>query len=91
MPAGVNTKSNIGIRRFIYSLPTPEYRNFEVNGTQLYKVMCGAPLPTGGVFYQYSNQNYLQFQTVVYDGGTFYKNPAQIERDFSRGWLDPID
>jgi len=32
MPAGTNTKCNIGMSRMIYSLATPALRNFEVNG-----------------------------------------------------------
>jgi hypothetical protein len=86
MPAGINSTANIGVRRVIRSLTPPQYRNCEVNGTQLYKVMRAGP-------YLYGATTYLAGQTVAYDaaGGTKYGNMAQIERDFASAWLDPID
>jgi hypothetical protein len=69
----------------IYSLSPPQYRNFEVNGSgQSYKVVTAAP-------YLYNNVVYTQGQTITFDSGSSYSNPAQLERDFNRGWLDPAD
>jgi hypothetical protein len=86
MPSGINTTANIGIRRMITSLSPPQYRNCEVNGSQLYKVVRAGP-------YLYQTTTYTQGQTVAYDaaGGTKYGNMPQIERDFNSGWLDPVD
>jgi len=86
MPAGVNTRVNIGVRRMIYSLATPQMRNFEVNGTQTYKVVINARIP-----YVYAGVLYAPGATIPYDAATntLYSNAAQIERDFNSGALDP--
>ena len=87
MPAGVNTGVNIGISRMIYSLPTPQMRNFEVNGTQQYKVAVGT------VPYVYAGVVVASGATIAYDASTntLYSSPAQLEADFNRGWIDPVD
>lgn len=83
MPAGANTNHDIGIRRMITSIASPAYRNFEVNGTQTYNVIASS--------YSYAGSAYAQGATIPYDsaGGTLYSNPAQLERDFNSGMLDP--
>jgi hypothetical protein len=83
MPAGTNTKSNIGVSRMIYSLATPQMRNFEVNGTQTYKVVVGASVP-----YVYNGVLYATGAVIPYDS-TVYSNAAQLERDFNAGLVDP--
>jgi hypothetical protein len=84
MPAGQNSISNIGVRRMIYSLATPEYRNFEANGTQTYLVAVGAP-----VSYVYAGVVYAKGATIPYDAAGKYSNPGQLECDFNAGWIDP--
>jgi len=85
MPAGNNTKCNsYGIRRVCYGLASPDYRNFELNGTQQYKVVTCKP-------YVYNGAAYAQGATIPYDAGSVYSNYAQLERDFNAGWLDPIN
>jgi hypothetical protein len=84
MPAGPNTKANVGIRRFIYSTTPPGYRNFEPNGTQTYTVVASHG-------YSHAGTSYTKGQTIAYDaaGGTKYGNINRLERDFNRGALDP--
>jgi hypothetical protein len=85
MPAGVNSTSNIGVRRMIYSLATPEYRNFEVNGTQTYNVTVNARVP-----FVYGNVVVPPGATIPYDdAGTRYTNPGFLEVCFNMGWIDP--
>jgi hypothetical protein len=83
MAAGANTKSDVGIRRMITSLGTPQYRNFEVNGAQTYA-------PTAGG-YTYAGATYAKGAAIPFDaaGGTLYGKPSQLERDFNSGLLDP--
>jgi hypothetical protein len=64
MPAGQNSISNVGVRRLIYSLATPQMRNFEVNGTQTYVVVVGPPLS-----YTYNGVVYAKGATIPFDGG----------------------
>jgi hypothetical protein len=83
MPQGSNSQVNIGIRRMITSLATPQYRNFEVNGTQTYAVMAST--------YSYAGTVYTVGQTIPYDAAvaTKYSDPATLERDFNAGVLNP--
>lgn len=78
-----NTSSNIGVRRMIYSLASPAYRNYEGNGAQLYNAVRST--------YEYQGVIYNAGQTITFDGGsgTFYTNDAQLERDFNAGLIDP--
>jgi hypothetical protein len=76
-----NTQIGIGVTRMIYSLATPQLRNFEPSG-QLYKVMR----PT----YEYLGTVYHDGDTIPYDvDGSSYSNLAQLERDFNSAELDP--
>ena len=86
MPMGANTKSNVGIRRVIATLTPPAERCFEVNGSQVYKVITGHG-------YFYLGTVYAKGATISYDaaGGTRYAGWPQLERDFVLGWVDPID
>jgi hypothetical protein len=86
MPAGTNTKINVGVSRMIYSLATPQMRNFEVNGTQTYNVAVGY---VGIYKYTYAGTVYAKGATIPYDGTGVYLNPAQLERDFNAGLIDP--
>ena len=83
---GANSIRNVGVRRVIGSLATPQRRNFEPNGTQKYMVVRGAS-------YTHAGNIYAKGQTIAYDaaGGTQYSNLARLERDFNRGVLDPVD
>jgi hypothetical protein len=88
MPAGQNTKSGLGVMRMIRSLPTPQMRAFEDNGTQTYNVVVSF----SGIYkYTYAGVVYAAGATIPYDaaGGTMYSNMGQLERDFNSGWLDP--
>ena len=84
MPLGPNTKTNVGIRRLVYSVTPPQLRNFEPNGTQTYVVMSSHG-------YSHAGNSYAKGQTIPYDagGGTTYSNRPRLERDFNRGALDP--
>jgi hypothetical protein len=86
MAAGSNTKSNIGIRRVVATVTPPAERNFETNGSQLYKVVVGHA-------YTYANTTYAKGAILPYDGagGTRYSLPAQLARDFALLWVDPAD
>ena len=84
MAAGVNSQVNIGVRRMIYSLATPQYRNFEVNGTQTYNVTVNAKVP-----FVYSNALVAPGATIAYDAAGKYSNPAFLEVCFNMGWIDP--
>jgi hypothetical protein len=79
-----NTKSNIGIRRMIYSLPTPEHRNYEPKGGQLYKALRGR--------LEYKGTVYNAGDTIPYDatGGTVYSDDALMEIYFNQAWIDPV-
>lgn len=81
-----NTQMNVGIRRMIYSLPSPEYRNFEQVG-QLYQAIS----PN----LEYNYVVYANGQTIPFDGGgspkTFYTNTALLEIYFNAGMIDPIN
>lgn len=86
MPAGTNTKSNIGISRMIYTLATPQMRNFEVNGTQTYNVAVGLIAPQS---FTYAGAVYTKGQTIPYDAAGKYSNAAALEWQFNMGWIDP--
>jgi len=89
MPAGVNTQSNIGMRRVITTLTPPQLRNFEVNGTQQYKVVQGGPTP-----YVAANGAVIASgATIPYDAaaGTAYSAPGVLESHFNAGLIDPIN
>lgn len=79
-----NTQANIGVRRMIYSLATPEHRNYEIKGGQLYK----AVRPN----LEYKGTVYNPGTTIPYDGpgGTSYSDDALMESYFNSGWIDPI-
>ena len=78
-----NTKSNIGVRRMIYSLSPPQYRNYEPKGGQLYNAVQH-DLEYAGVTYQ-------KGQTIPFDGGggTHYSNDSLMEVYFNAGVIDP--
>jgi hypothetical protein len=78
-----NTAIGIGVRRMIYSLATPQYRNYDPHGGQLYNAVRST--------YEYQGVIYDAGQTIPFDGGggTFYTNDAQLERDFNAGLIDP--
>ncbi len=78
-----NTAANIGIRRMIYSLPAPQYRNYEPNGGQLYKAMQANLAYRGSV--------YNPGTTIPFDGGggTYYSDDALMEVFFNAGMVDP--
>ena len=84
MAAGANTRSNVGIRRMIYSTTPPGYRNYEPNGTQTYTVVSSHG-------YSHAGNSYAKGATIPFDasGGTLYSSPGRLERDFNRGALDP--
>ena len=86
MPMGANTKNNVGIRRVIASLTPPAERNFETNGSQVYKVVTGHG-------YFYLGTVYAKGATIPYDaaGGTKYSLWPQLQRDWNLGWIDPAD
>ena len=77
---GANSIHNVGIRRMIGSLATPQYRSFEINGAQKYQV-------ARAVSYSHAGNSYAKGQTIAYDaaGGTAYSNTARLARDFNRG------
>jgi len=83
MPAGASTKRDVGIRRMITSIATPQYRNFEPNGTQTYTVMSAS--------YTHGGASYAKGTVVPYDlaTGTLYSDYPKMERDFNRRALDP--
>jgi uncharacterized protein YkuJ len=89
MPAGVNSHFGLGIRRLIYSLPEPEYRNFEVNGQQLYRVVTAYTYSYAGSIYPIETT--IPFDSVDINGAPIYSNAEQLERDFNQAWIDPID
>jgi hypothetical protein len=74
----------------IYSLATPQYRNFEVNGTQPYLVAVSFTAP---YTYTYAGVAYAKGATIPYDaaGATKYSNDAQLRQDFNSGLLDPAN
>lgn len=77
-----NTQINVGVRRMIYSLAVPAFRNYEPKGGQTYNSMR-LNLEYMGVLYQVG-------QTIPYDSsGTSYSNDALMERYFNAGWIDP--
>ncbi len=76
-----NTSVNIGVRRMIYSLATPEYRNFEPKGGQLYSVVRPQ--------LQYAGTVYNRGDTIPYDAGSQYSDDALMEIWFNQGWVDP--
>jgi hypothetical protein len=84
MALGSNSKTNVGIRRFIYTTTPPGYRNFEPNGTQTYVV-------TSSHGYVHAGNAYAKGQTIAYDaaGGTLYSNLARLERSFNGHLIDP--
>jgi hypothetical protein len=86
MAAGANTRSNVGIRRVISSLTPAQERCFEVNGTQLYRVVVGHS-------YTYLGNVYAKGAILPYDGagGTRYSAWPQLQRDFTLLWVDPLD
>jgi len=81
------TQRNIGIRRMIKPIfgqfATPQYRNYERNGGQLYLVVRPQ--------LQWAGVTYTRGQTINYDsaGGTKYSNDALMEIYFNQGWVDP--
>ena len=79
-----NTTNNIGVRRLIYSLPTPEHRNYEPKGGQIYKAVR-SHLEYQGTIYNFDD-------TIPYDalGGTVYSDDALMEMYFNQGWIDPV-
>lgn len=77
-----NTFLNIGVRRMIYSLASPEHRNYEPQGGQLYK----AVLP--GL--EYAGNTYNARDTIPYDGDGVYTNDALMEVYFNQAWIDPV-
>jgi hypothetical protein len=84
MPAGSNSKVNIGIRRLIKSTTPPGLRNFEANGTQTYVVVADKG-------YDHAGNHYAKGATIPYDdvGGAKYSHFNRLERDFNTGALDP--
>jgi len=86
MPLGPRTKSNVGIRRMVYSLVPPMERNFEPNGSQLYVVMSGHG-------YTHAGNSYAKGASIPYDAaaGTKYSNPRKLERDFNGRLIGPAD
>ena len=84
MPAGSNTKSDIGIRRIITSVSPAGYRNFEANGSQTYVVAADKG-------YDYKGTHYAKGATIPYDaaGNTKYGDPVRLERDYNRRVIDP--
>jgi len=87
MPAGTNTQSNIGVRRCITSLTPPQWRNFEVNGTQQYKVMQTATTQP----YVYNGAIVATGATIAYDAAGKYSAAAVLEAHFNAGLIDPIN
>jgi hypothetical protein len=83
MGAGASTQRDVGIRRMITSLATPQYRNFEPNGTQTYTVMASS--------YTHAGTTYAKGAVVPYDlaTNTLYSDYPKMERDFNRRVLDP--
>jgi len=77
-----NTASNIGVRRMIRSLATPQYRNYEPKGGQLYNAVQTV---------WYAGVTYVKGQQIPFDGGggTYYKNDALLEVYFNAGMIDP--
>jgi hypothetical protein len=86
MPAGANTKNNVGIRRVVATVTPPAERCFEINGQQVYKVMSAQA-------YSYAGNSYAKGASIPYDaaGGTKYLNPTILARDFNRLVVDPAD
>jgi hypothetical protein len=84
MALGPNTKSNVGIRRMVYSTTPPQLRNLEPNGTQTYVVMGSHGVTHGGIAY-------AKGQTIPYDaaGATQYSSYLKMERDFNARLIDP--
>jgi hypothetical protein len=78
-----NTALNIGVRRMIYSLPTPEYRNYEAKGGQLYLAVQSN--------LEYAGNIYTVGETIPFDGAGVYANDALMEVYFNAGMIDPID
>jgi hypothetical protein len=79
-----NTDINIGIRRMIYSLATPEYRNYEPQGGQLYAAVR--------VNLEYQGTTYNPGDTIPYDNEdeSAYTDDALMEMYFNQGWVDPV-
>lgn len=84
MAQGSNSKTNVGIRRFVYSTTPPGYRNFEPNGTQTY-------VAASSHGYSHAGNAYAKGQTIAYDaaGATQYGNINRLERDFNARLIDP--
>jgi hypothetical protein len=76
-----NTTSNIGIRRMIYTITTPAYRNFEGQGGQLYTVRQGSV--------NYKGTVYAAGTEIPYDGSSVYTDDATMEQWFNAGIVDP--
>lgn len=78
-----NTSNNVGIRRLIYSLPVPAYRNFEPAGGALYVAVRAV---------DYAGTRYAPGTTIPFDaaGGTRYTNDDLMERFFNSGDVDPV-
>jgi hypothetical protein len=78
-----NTAINVGVRRMIRSLPTPQYRNYEPKGGQLYNAVQDN--------LEYAGVTYQKGQTIPYDGGggTYYCNDALMEVYFNAEMIDP--
>jgi len=79
------TAINVGIRRMIYTLSPPQYRNYEVRGGQLYKVIR--------VTLEYMGTVYQRGQTIPFDGGggTYYSDDWLMRRYFEQGFVDPVN
>jgi hypothetical protein len=74
-----NTTTNIGIRRMIYSITTPAYRNFEPDA--LHTVRRGSV--------DYAGTVYSMGTEIPFDGTLVYLNPALLEVLFNDGTIDP--
>lgn len=84
MALGSNTKSNVGIRRMIYTTTPPQLRNFEPNGQQTYTVVASHGFTYAGIAY-------TKGQIIAYDaaGGTLYGNLPKLERSFNARLIEP--
>jgi hypothetical protein len=82
-----NTQTNIGVRRLIKPLfgqfATPQFRNYEPHGGQLYLVVRPS--------LQWAGTTYARGATIPYDAsfGTRYSNDALMEIVFNQAWVDP--
>lgn len=76
-----NTDSNVGIRRMIYSLADPEYRNYEPEGGQLYLAVRDN--------LEYQGVTYNSGDTIPFDEDARYSDDYLMEEYFNQGWIDP--